>query len=124
MTDLLTTKLFLPHRHPNIVERTRLTERLMAGMDRKLTLISAPAGFGKTTLLSEWIPQSDHCVTWVSLDEGGNDPARFWAYFIAALEMLNVEQPVGTIVLTVVCTFNPHTSDGSVPGGTVSCISS
>jgi LuxR family maltose regulon positive regulatory protein len=55
-------------------------------MDRKLTLICAPAGFGKTTTLSEWIPQSERCVTWVSLDEGDNDPTRFWVYFIAALQ--------------------------------------
>jgi len=55
---------------------------------RKLTLISAPAGFGKTTLVSEWIPHSQWCVVWVSLDEGDNDPTRFWCYFIAGLQQL------------------------------------
>jgi LuxR family maltose regulon positive regulatory protein len=57
-------------------------------MDRKLTLMCAPAGFGKTTALSEWIPQSDCCVTWVSLDEGDNDPTRFWIYFVSALQTM------------------------------------
>jgi LuxR family maltose regulon positive regulatory protein len=56
-----------------------------------MTLITAPAGYGKTTMLSEWIPQSERCVTWVSLDDGDNDPVRFWAYFIAALQMLDAE---------------------------------
>jgi LuxR family maltose regulon positive regulatory protein len=61
---------------------------LTATNGQRLTLISAPAGFGKTTLLSEWIPQSEHCVPWLSLDANDNDPARFWAYVIAALQML------------------------------------
>jgi LuxR family maltose regulon positive regulatory protein len=55
---------------------------------RKLTLISAPAGFGKTTLLGEWIPTSRRPVTWLSLEEADNDPIRFWTYFMAALQML------------------------------------
>jgi LuxR family maltose regulon positive regulatory protein len=54
-----------------------------------LTLVCGPVGYGKTTLLSEWIPQNEHCVTWVSLDEGDNDPVRFWSYFIAALQTLD-----------------------------------
>ena len=86
---LLTTKLYLPPARTNLVSRPRLTQRLDEGLTRKLTLISAPAGFGKTTLLSAWIPQSQWCVTWVSLDEGDNDPTRFWSYFIAGLQQLN-----------------------------------
>ena len=58
------------------------------GLARRLTLVSAPAGYGKTTLLSEWIPHSQHCVAWVSLDDGDNDPVRFWNYFVAALQTL------------------------------------
>jgi ATP/maltotriose-dependent transcriptional regulator MalT len=85
---LLTTKLFIPSARADLVLRPRLTDRLNEGMQRQLTLISAPAGFGKTTLLGEWIPASPRCVTWVSLDKGDNDPMRFWSYVIASLQML------------------------------------
>ena len=54
-----------------------------------MTLISAPAGFGKTTLLSEWIPNSPRCVTWLSLDKEDHEPARFWTYFISSLQGLH-----------------------------------
>jgi len=87
-TPLLTTKLYIPPVRPDLVPRPRLIERLNQGMAYKLTLISAPAGFGKTTLLSEWIPQSERPVCWVSLDPGDNDSTRFWCYLIAALQML------------------------------------
>jgi LuxR family maltose regulon positive regulatory protein len=88
---ILATKLYIPPPRPQLVPRPRLIERLNEGLSsgRKLTLISAPVGYGKTTMLSEWIPQSERCVTWVSLDEGDNDPVRFWGYFIAALQMLD-----------------------------------
>ncbi len=85
---LLTTKLFIPSARTDLVHRARLTERLNEGVQRKLTLISAPAGFGKTTLLGEWIPASPRCVTWVSLDHSDNEVMRFWSYFIASLQML------------------------------------
>jgi LuxR family maltose regulon positive regulatory protein len=85
---LLTTKLHIPPVRPDLVPRPRLLERLNQGFAHKLSLISAPAGFGKTTLLSAWIPHSERSVTWVSLDAGDNDPTRFWSYFIAALQML------------------------------------
>src|SRR5260370_28193716 len=88
---LLTTKLDIPPAHSKLVSRPQLIERLNAGMDGKLTLISAPAGFGKTTLLSEWQATARRnalAVAWVSLDEGDNDPALFWSYFIAALQTL------------------------------------
>jgi len=89
MVELLRTKLFIPRPRKNLVFRSRLVERLNAGLDKKLTLISAPAGFGKTTLLSEWIPQCPRPVTWLFLDEGDNDPTQFWAYFIASLQGLH-----------------------------------
>jgi len=85
---LLTTKLYLPPARSDLMQRSHLTDRLNNGMQRKLTLVSAPAGFGKTTLLDEWIPTSPRCVTWVSLDHGDNDTIRFWNYVIAALQML------------------------------------
>ncbi len=86
---LLTTKLYIPPARPGLVPRPRLTQRLNQGLDRKLILISAPAGFGKSTLLSEWrttSPASEMPFDWVSLDERDNDPVRFWTYVIAALE--------------------------------------
>src|SRR5262245_40206820 len=86
---LLTTKLYLPPARSHLVPRPHLIERLNAGLTHRLTVISAPAGFGKTTLLSLWIPQSQRCVAWVSLDEGDNDPVRFWSYVISAVQMLD-----------------------------------
>jgi LuxR family maltose regulon positive regulatory protein len=88
LTPLLATKLYIPRARPNLVPRPRLIARLNEGMACPFTLVSSPAGFGKTTLLSEWIPQSQRRVVWVSLDEGENDPTRLWAYFIAALQGL------------------------------------
>ena len=87
-TPLLTTKLYIPPPRPGLVSRPRLIERLEAGLHARLTLLSAPAGFGKTTLLSEWIASSERPVAWVSLEEGDNDPARFLAYFVAALQTI------------------------------------
>lgn len=86
---LLSTKLYIPPSRPGRVPRVRLTGLMIDAVRNPLTLICAPAGYGKTTLLSEWIPQNEHCVTWVSLDERENDPSRFWRYFIAALQTLN-----------------------------------
>jgi LuxR family maltose regulon positive regulatory protein len=73
-----------------MVARPRLTEQLQAGLHYNLILISAPAGFGKTALLSDWARQNQPRIrtAWVSLDEGDNDPVRFWDYFIAALQKL------------------------------------
>ena len=85
---LLPTKHYIPASRTDLVQRSRLTARLNEGVQRRLTLISAPAGFGKTTLLGEWIPTSARCVSWVSLDKGDNDVMRFWNYVVAALQML------------------------------------
>lgn len=86
---LLTTKLYIPPIRPELVSRPRLIERLSAGLYRKLTLISAPAGFGKTTLLSEWVGGCERPVAWLSLDESDSDPARFFTYLIAALQRVD-----------------------------------
>ncbi|HXD09808.1 MAG TPA: LuxR C-terminal-related transcriptional regulator [Anaerolineales bacterium] len=91
MVELLRTKLFTPRPRKNLVLRPRLVDRLNTGLNKKLALVAAPAGFGKTTLLSEWIPQSPRCVTWLSLDEGDNDPTKFWAYFIKSLQELQTD---------------------------------
>ena len=88
-SPLLGTKLYIPKWRAGLVSRPRLIERLNQGTERKLTLVSAPAGFGKTTLLAEWVaatPASKRPAAWVSLDQSDNDPALFWAYFIAALQ--------------------------------------
>ncbi len=73
-----------------MVARPRLLERLEAGTAGRLTLVSAPAGYGKSTLLSEWVHQSETPAAWLSLDEGDNDPVRFWTTFVAALQRLPV----------------------------------
>src|SRR5256714_12462022 len=87
-TPLLATKLYIPPLRPNVVLRPRLIERLNEGLHRKLTLISAPAGFGKTTLVSAWVAICERPTAWLSLDDGENDPTRFLAYLIAALQTL------------------------------------
>lgn len=84
-TPILTTKLYTPPARPNVVLRSRLFERLDAGLSRKLTLISAPAGFGKTTLVSNWVAGCGRPTAWVSLDEADNDATRFLTYLVAAL---------------------------------------
>ena len=95
--SLLSTKLHVPPVRAESVSRPRLVEQLDAGLDRKLTLISAPAGFGKTTLLSEWAKRLPARVAWLALDEGDNDPARFWTYLVAALQ--TVQAGLGQEVL-------------------------
>ena len=85
---LLETKLYVPKPRRDLVPRARLSERLNRGAASKLTLVSAPAGFGKTTLLTEWLaaaPAGQRLVAWLSLDKSDSDPASFWAYVIAAL---------------------------------------
>ena len=118
--SLLATKLYIPPIRPELVSRPRLIEQLNAGLQRRLTLVSAPAGFGKTTLVSEWVsqfrvpilasgvdspeedsiqipqPEIENRVAWLSLDEGDNDPARFLAYMIAALRTLVLSGAEGT----------------------------
>src|SRR5215471_1612608 len=84
--SILATKLYLPRLRTEIVSRPRLIERLNEGLRRNLALISAPAGFGKTTLVSEWVVGCQRPVAWLSLDEGDNDPIRFLTYFVAALQ--------------------------------------
>ncbi|MGH3147334.1 MAG: AAA family ATPase, partial [Rubrobacter sp.] len=84
-TPVLATKLYIPPPQPKVVLRPRLIERLSEGLHRRLTLVSAPAGFGKTTLLSEWVAGCGRPAAWLSLDHGDNDPSRFVAYLVAAL---------------------------------------
>jgi LuxR family transcriptional regulator, maltose regulon positive regulatory protein len=85
---ILSTKLYIPLPRTNVVLRPRLVERLNKGLNRKLTLISASAGFGKTTLVSEWVAGCERPVAWLSLDEGDDDAARFLTHLVAALQTI------------------------------------
>jgi LuxR family maltose regulon positive regulatory protein len=108
-TPLLTTKLYIPPPLPNLVERPRLVKRLDGGLrlGHRMILVSAPAGFGKTTLVSDWLRKIDFPVApgsrwrartgWLSLDESDNDPSRFLAYFIAALQTIEANIGQGAL---------------------------
>ncbi len=92
--DLLQTKLYVPRLRPSLVPRPHLIKRLNQGLEqnRQLTLISAPAGFGKTTLVADWLRQlktDNYDAAWISLDAGDNDPARLQVHFIAALQRID-----------------------------------
>ena len=86
--SILATKLYIPHPPPNAVLRPRLAKRLLEGIQRPNTwaLVSGPAGFGKTSLLSEFIEQYPQSVAWLALDGADNDPIRFWTHLIAACQ--------------------------------------
>ncbi len=86
---MLITKLHIPSVGNNIVNRSTLFERLNIGLNRKLILISAPPGFGKTTLLSDWIYQQKIPTAWISLDKGDNDPVEFLNYIISGIQSIN-----------------------------------
>ena len=92
---LLATKLHLPRPRPGLVARPRLLARLNEGMGQELVLVCTPAGFGKTTLLAEWVRAGQRPVGWLSLDEADNDPARFWRHVAAALDPVLLGSPSG-----------------------------
>ena len=108
-TQILATKLFIPPLPPKAVLRPRLVERLDEGLQRKLTLVSAPAGFGKTTLLSAWVAGCHDRVAWLSLDEGDNDRTRFLNYLVAALR--SIEPTVGEAVLGALQSPQPPSTE-------------
>jgi LuxR family maltose regulon positive regulatory protein len=86
---MIATKLYVPKLRRGLVARPRLLERLRRGEESRLTLVSAPAGFGKTTLLAEWLgetPGEDRCVAWLSLDPSDSEPSSFWTYVVAAFQ--------------------------------------
>jgi len=130
VSPLLATKFHVPSPLPQLVPRPRLMARMNEGIARPLTLISAPAGFGKTTLLAEWLTsvgleatdlrledavQVSNLksltprVAWLSLDEGDNDRTRFWTYFITALQKLHAD--LGANALAVLRTHRPLPSE-------------
>src|SRR3954453_13322862 len=101
-SPLVETKLFRPPPRGELVERPRLLELLDRGRGAKLTLISAPAGFGKTTLLSKWLTAADgqqRAVAWLSLEESDSEPARFWTYVVTAAQRVVPEVGHGALAL-------------------------
>jgi len=108
---LLTTKLFIPPARPGLVARPRLMECLQSALSCGLILVSAPAGFGKTTLVSEWVRRNKDKtgIAWVSLDEGDNDPVRFWDYFIAALR--TIKPTAGETALSLLHSPQPYPTE-------------
>src|SRR4051812_21048763 len=127
-TRLLATKLHVPVSRNQLVSRPRLLDRL--GPLRALTLVSAPAGFGKTTLLAEWIAHNGRCepdvrVAWLSLDDGDNDPSRFLAYVVAALKTLDpdvgsgLSLPDDVPALPVDVVLTAWTNDAGRPPGRI-----
>src|SRR5690349_16890373 len=87
---LVATKFYVPVTMHPLISRPRLNALLQQSQRHPLTLISAPAGFGKTTLLSTWVlslPERQPLVAWVSLDEEDNDPRLFWSYVLTALDL-------------------------------------
>lgn len=129
-TPILATKLYRPPPRPQAVPRPRLIAGLNQGLNqnhgfaRKLTLISAPAGFGKTTLVSQWIAACPLPVAWLSLDEGDNDPTRFLTYLVSALQTVALtgdergrSSEVGKIAF-------PHSPDGIIGAGVLRALQS
>jgi LuxR family maltose regulon positive regulatory protein len=91
LSPIVITKLFIPQPRPELVHRPRLLAQLNKGLTRKLTLISAPAGFGKTTLVADWAHRSllsDTRMAWISLDKDDNDPSLFLTYLIVAFKQV------------------------------------
>lgn len=111
---LLTTKLFIPSLRPERVSRPRLVARLNAGLEGKLTLVSAPAGFGKTSLLSEWAANCQRPVAWVSLDSGDDNPALFLSYVVSALQRIMTD--VGGAALAALHAAQPPRIDSLLAG--------
>ena len=97
---LLATKLHIPRTRPGFVVRPRLVDRLAQAHEGELTLVCAPAGFGKTALLADWARASPSPVAWLSLDDADNDPARFWRHVAAALDTVRpgVAQQVAALL--------------------------
>ena len=83
---LMQTKLYRPRKRSDLISRARLLERLNAGLSGNVTLVSAPAGFGKTTLIAQWVQTIDRPTAWLSLDEHDNEPACFVHSLTAALQ--------------------------------------
>lgn len=111
LTPILSTKLYIPPPRPNAIPRPRLIGRLNAGLHRKLTLVSAPAGFGKTTLVSAWIGGCGRQAAWLSLDDADNDTMRLLVHVIAALR--TIDASIGERVSNMLQSIQP-TADSTL----------
>src|SRR5687767_11507897 len=94
---LLHTKLMPPRLPSGVIQREELLTRLDIGLTKKVSLISGPTGFGKTTLVRMWIANRDFASAWVTLDDHDNDPVRFWTYVCSALRTLNADLGKATL---------------------------
>jgi len=112
--DLLASKFFFPPHRPDLVLRPQLLESLSAGLSGKLTLVSAPAGFGKTTVVSEWLRDCGHPAAWLSLDKNDNDPFRFLIYLVAALQ--HIEPQIGVDIQAALENLSRHILKPCSPG--------
>jgi LuxR family transcriptional regulator, maltose regulon positive regulatory protein len=112
-TPILTTKLYTPPPRPNEVVRSRLIARLNEGLHRRLTLICAPAGFGKSTLVSAWVGGCGRPAAWLSLDEEDSDSTRFLAYLVAALQTITTT--IGETALALLQSLQPPPIDDLLP---------
>jgi ATP/maltotriose-dependent transcriptional regulator MalT len=106
---LLQTKLYIPPTRTERVLRPRLIERLNAALDHKLAVLSVPAGFGKTTLVTQWLKSSGCPSTWLSLDESENDPTRFLTYLVAAVQ--TIEANIASRLFLSPHTVKTHSSN-------------
>ena len=107
-SPLLETKVYVPKPRRALVARPKLRERLSRGAESKLTLVSAPAGFGKTTLIAEWLASTaskERSTAWLSLDQGDNEPVLFWTYLVSALQ--TAAPGIGAAALSVVQSPQP-----------------
>jgi LuxR family maltose regulon positive regulatory protein len=104
-TTLLTTKLHVPPLRSELVSLSRLTRRLQEGLEGKLTLVSAPAGYGKTTLVTQWLHDAGRPIAWLTLDPSDNDPTRFLAYLVAALQ--GIDPRIGQTVEPMLASPQP-----------------
>ena len=117
--QLLSTKFYIPPARPELISRPRLLQQLNDGLHRELTLISAPAGFGKTTLVSEWVEQLRlddpgmwQRIAWLSLDENDNEPTRFLTYFIHSLRQVDAtEANLGESALAMLRSSQPPSTE-------------
>lgn len=105
-SPLLNSKLMRPRPHAGVLERRDLFRHLDRGLARKLTLVCAPTGFGKTTLVSTWLANREFPSAWITLDKNDNDPIRFWTYFASAVRSLDPR--VGKATLSALMTSQPQ----------------